>query len=218
MVMNSCNCVPEISTPKIIAPDNYSNALLINAISDREILSAESDEIPLLVKLSYSEPDYHYQKLNAGNSYLRLIDETSKMSLFNLPIELEKFEYYSIVFFGFGNSVKALIFKDILPNNSESKSGLRFINTVFDSDKFIFRLKQNSEQTDYNLSFRSYTDIIQQNTSTCVVEILNTSDGEVLLSQNINVAGGRIYNVILKGTLHTTANKPLTIEIAAADR
>ncbi|MDX9789811.1 MAG: hypothetical protein RBT61_03185, partial [Candidatus Kapabacteria bacterium] len=104
MVMNSCNCVPEISTPKIIAPDNYSNALLINAISDREILSAESDEIPLLVKLSYSEPDYHYQKLNAGNSYLRLIDETSKMSLFNLPIVLEKFEYYSIVFFGFGNS------------------------------------------------------------------------------------------------------------------
>jgi hypothetical protein len=210
--MVACECAPTIITPKIISPDNYTNAQIINCIPDREILIIESDEIPLLKNAIYSNSNAGYQKINSGNSYLRLIDEKTKTSLINMPVMLEKLEYYSIIFYGYKNSAKAIIVKDSTIKEFTSGALIRFVHTSFDSGEFIFKLSGSTELQN-TLNFRSITELSLIESGEFKLELVNPISNEVIINNFITVENGKTYTIILKGTSITIPEKPLFFDV-----
>lgn len=209
-----CECVPEINTPKIISPDDYSNTIMLNAIPDRDELLVESNEVPLLNPVLYDNPDNNYRKINAGNSFLRLIDSKSKISLFNLPIELEKGQYYTIIFYGYRFSAQALIFEDNYSQNNQ-KSFFRFVHTSFDSGNLTFRLSGNTN-FENNFNFRSYSELNEIDAGNYNISVLR--DGIVLLENNIQISAGNLYSFVLKGTNATIPLKPIQLDMVSSKK
>lgn len=211
----SCECIPEINTPKIISPDNYANALFVNAIADRENLTAESNDIPLLGTISYTNPDYKYIKINSGDSYLRLLDKETGLSLFNMPVRLDKFKFYTVIFYGYRNSAKALILSDSLPQGS---STYRFVHTSFDSRDFIFRVTSNSIQKDVSLSFKDFTEPEEIMSGNYTISIVDPENDRVILSSSVRIENDRSYKFVLKGTSGIVPNNPIMVELVSAPR
>jgi hypothetical protein len=213
--ISACECAPEIKTPKIISPDDYSYALFVNAITDRENVSIESNDVPLLKGISYSGTEYLYQKIQAGDSYLRLLDEQSNTSLFNMPIGLNKFEHYTIIFYGYRNSAKALILSDSM---STDNPAFRFVHTSFDAGAYVFRLRAISNSIEESLSFLSFTELTNLTAGTYDLEILSPDLKNIILSKSLTIENGKIYSIILKGTDHTVPLKPLLIDIVSVSK
>ncbi|MDT3738730.1 MAG: hypothetical protein RO257_04435 [Candidatus Kapabacteria bacterium] len=218
-VMSGCECVPDIVTPKIISPDNYTNALILNCIADRDILLIESNDIPLLKKAEYTQPSNIYQKINSGSSYLRLIDEQSNLSLVNMPVQLDKLGWYTIIFYGYRFSAKSLILKDTTSNSSSGTDAyFRFVHTSFDSGEFIFKLSGQSNFEDL-IGFKSFTDLKKINSGIYKLELINPANGNEILEKNgINIESNKIYNILLKGTSVTLQNKPLILDIISSQK
>lgn len=217
--MAGCECVPDIVTPKIISPDNYSNALILNSIADRDVLLIESNDIPLLKKAEYSSPSNIYQKINSGSSYLRLIDEQSNLSLVNMPVQLDKLGWYTIIFYGYRFSAKAVILKDTTSNSSSGVDAFfRFVHTSFDSGEFIFKLSGQSNFENV-IGFKSFSDLKVINSGIYKLELINPVSGSVILEKSgINIESNKIYNILLKGTSITLQNRPLIFEIVSSQK
>ena len=215
ILLVGCECAPDINTPKIISPDAYSNALMLNAIPDREILAVESNEVPLLNKISYSGGDYSYQKIGSGDSYLRLIDDATKLSLFNIPIHLEKSDYYTIIFYGYRNSAKALVLKDEFPQSND-KALFRFVHTSFDAGNFVFSIS-GADNYEEEMPFRSFSNLSELSPGMYKIAI-NVPQGNRIIEKDVQIKGGSIYTILLKGTESLVTNKPLIIDVIEAKK
>lgn len=211
----ACECIPEINTPKIISPNDYSKAVIINAIPDKNILEIESNDIPLLHSAEYENENPEYQKINAGSSYIRLIDKNTNTSLIMIPVQLEKFSNYTIIFYGFRNSAKALVLQDSIKKNSSAENAfVRFVHTSFDSGEFIFKLSGNKSDSSSALSFKTFSEIMPFKPGIYKFEIINPVNQNVILSRNnLQISGSNLYNIILKGTSFTMPEKPLVVDI-----
>jgi hypothetical protein len=211
--LSGCECAPDINTPKIISPDAYSNALMLNAIPDREILAVESNEVPLLNKISYTGNDNSYQKISSGDSYLRLLDAASNLSLFNIPLRLEKSEYYTIIFYGYRNSAKALVLKDEFPQSND-KALFRFVHTAFDAGNFVFSIS-GANNHEEEMPFRSFSNLSDLLPGLYKIKI-SLPQGNSIIEKDVQIKGGSIYTILLKGTESLVTNKPLIIDVIEA--
>ncbi len=215
MFVSSCECVPDINTSKIISPDDYSLAMMVNAIPDRENLKIESNDVPLLKSIAYSDAEYAYQKIQGGDSYLRLIDAQINTSLFNMPISLKKFEHYTIIFYGYRNSAKAIILSD---SSSSDKGSLRFVHASFDAGEYVFRLKGGVENIEQSLSFLGFTELKNLSDGAYQIEVFSPDLEKIIFTNNLLIENGKIYSVILKGTFSVLPNKPLVVDIVTASK
>lgn len=213
-IIASCECVTKLDTPKIISPENYSEVLIINSLADRETLAVESDNIELLYKSPYQVTYPEYQKVNAGESYLRLSDPKTSLYLINMPIELSKKSNYTLVFYGLHNSVKALIILDSLNKIKNSgNSYYRFIHTSIDAGNLSFGVKSQNQKV-FELGFRSFTYLNELQPGNYDIEIVNPDNNKVVYSINsFNIKSGKLYSFVLKGTAFTLPTKPLFLEI-----
>jgi hypothetical protein len=209
-----CECVTNLDTPKIISPDDYSEVIIINAIPDRESLQIESNDIPLLNKADYSNPYPNYRKINSGASFLRLMDDVSKLYLVNMPIELNKFGNYTILFYGYRNSVKPLIIEDSLRKFQKSANSFyRFVHISFDTQILEFKIKSSTESK-YELNFRSFTELKEILPGKYDIEVYNPINNKLVANFKDFQANSKfLYNFVLKGTSLTSPSKPLTLDI-----
>ncbi len=217
-VLISCECVTNLDTPKIISPDDYSEAIIINVLPDRESLTIETNDIPIYEKADYTTPYPKYRKINSGLSYLRVYDDFTKLYLINLPIELNKFGKYSIFLYGYRNTVKTLIIEDSIKNINMSLTALyRFVHISFDTQTLNFIIK-SKDSLRYELNFRSFTALKSIPIGNYDIEIRNPINNQLIAYQNnYQVKANYLYNFILKGTSTTLPNKPIELEIISSE-
>ncbi|MBX3044949.1 MAG: DUF4397 domain-containing protein [Candidatus Kapabacteria bacterium] len=215
VALTACECVPDIDTPKIISPENYSYAAMINAIPDRENLVIESDDIPLFYGVSYSGGTHYYQKINSANSFLRLIDSDSQLSLFNMPINLTKLKHYSIIFYGFRNSAKALIIDDE-PAFEKNGAFFRIIHTAVDAQNFTFQVS-GPQNFDFDIGFKSFSELTQIVPGNYNIKLINIQN-QIVSESQFNIESNKIYNFVLKGTQNLLPSKPLFIDAAIINK
>lgn len=207
-----CECVTKIDTPKIISPDDYANVIFVNSIVDRDIVTVESNKIPLLHKVHYAATENSYQKVYSGDSFFNLVDN-NKSNLINIPVNLDKFTYSTIIFYGRRYSIKAKILNDSIELLGATNALIRIVHTSIDAPEVQFRLKGKSDST-FNLKFQSNTHLFSIEPGEYSIDAVDIHNGEVISSSRVfNVKKSSIINAVLKGTINSLPDKPLIIDI-----
>lgn len=210
LLLHSCECVTDIDTEQQIEPEEFTQAILVNAITDNYLIKAESFGITLDSDLNYNTDVFNYAPMPVGNSFVKLSNQEGNV-ISNTPFEFQSEINYLIVFYG-----RSFFINSILLENKQfdQKSGanLRLINASIDAGNINFIL-QKAEQKVINRNINSgnhsnYESLSAGNYVLKVMEEDDTSTIE-LLSYEIKIEEGATISIILRGFKDLTGAEAL---------
>jgi hypothetical protein len=191
-----CECVPGLVTPKIITPANSSDAVFINAISDQQNITIETDGIKLLNKSSFDASEVEYQKVQAGINYLRFRSDDGISIIYNSPAEFIKDMKYTVFAYGNGFSINTLIIEDTLLPNPDL-STFRIINLLKNSGELDFIFTDSTTDYSYVVSYKSFTSFRVLGSGTYKLTVMNNKQEIVFKSNNVLLNKNTAYNITL---------------------
>ncbi len=198
VVLNiGCECVPEINTPKVINPENFSYVRLINALPNHIEISAESNDIEIQASaLNDDETPQNYQKFQSGNTFVRIKSISRNQVIANHAYLLAKEERYTLAVFGRGSIAQTVLIDDVIPapkseiayirlfNLLNNANGIKFQNTAIGFDETVF--------------FGGYTDFISIPHGKHKMNIYDTND-KLIAEVELNMNALASYDVICQG-------------------
>lgn len=207
-LISSCECVPEINTPKVINPENFSYVRLINALPDHSEIKAESNEIEISVS-SYNNDNSPqiYSKFQAGNTFSRIISVSRNQVIANHLFLLAKEEYYTLAVFGRGSIARTLLITDIIPSYKSGYSNIRLFNFLNGTNGLIY--KNQSLGINEAVNFGGHTDFLSIPLGMHEIEIYDTND-QLIGTFELNTETGSSYDLICQGILN---NQPQSINL-----
>jgi hypothetical protein len=142
-----CECVPGLNTDKITEPVNNSKLMIFNGISDLNEINIYSDEFLLYENLKTNTSTNDYLKFPVNSSgYLAVWNNDNSFRLINLPLNLEKDKYYTLILSGTSDEPEFIILEDF--TDMEAETGiLRVVNITKKSIMMV------SKATPEELSF-----------------------------------------------------------------
>lgn len=136
----SCECVPEINTPKVINPENFSYVRLINALPNHIEISAESNDIEIQeTALNEDEMPQKYHKYQAGNAFVRIKSIGRNQIISNQAYLLTKEKYYTLAVFGRGSIAQTVLIEDDIPAPKTENANIRLFNFLNDANGIKFQ-------------------------------------------------------------------------------
>ncbi|MBE2187972.1 MAG: DUF4397 domain-containing protein [Candidatus Kapabacteria bacterium] len=211
IAIGGCECVPDITTPKEITPENSSFVRIINALPDHPEIELESNDIKINTIAFYSGSDSSlYQKFHAGNSFIRIKSVTRNQVIANQAYLLIKDKRYTLISFGRGSLALTTLIEDELQALQTGTSGIRLLNFIDGMSDLTFSLTglNNHEQS---IAYSSYSDFIKIQSGDYLAKIRDGIGNEIA-SENIKIAPGINYYLISKGYISgTTKNTSLQL-------
>ena len=196
ITFGGCECVTGISTEKIITPANSSEAIFINAISDQNNISIETDGIKLNNKSKFDAVEAEYQKVQAGVSYLRFLSDDGISVIYNSPAEFLNNRKYSVFSYGTGFSINTLIIEDSLKLNPDM-STFRIINLLKNSGELDFIFTDQMTDYSYVVAYKSFTSFKVLNDGTYKITVMNSQQEIIYKKEDITFNKNSAYNITL---------------------
>ncbi len=211
-IINSCECVPDINTPKEITPSDYSLSMFINATSKYDKLMIESDEVVVNENLTNSETELKYIKVWSGNRYLRVIENQN--TILNLPVSFKKQDYYTVVFYNFGSKLKSMIVKDsILQLSPINFSNYRIITAIENNIPLNIEIfKDGTAIIAFYGLYNSISDYNSINTGNYKIRISNPTTQSIITETEFNFSINSICNILIKGNINSQQS-PISISV-----
>lgn len=214
LIINGCECPPNLDTDKNYIPREASYLSIINLLDISQPTSVYSMNIQIK-KLTQIQPItfQEYFKFQSGIVDFKLTDGT--IPIYNTIINTEKSEYYSILLHKRHQEIESiLLFENI--DKTKSNLYLKFAN-LSAIDKVRFVVKSNIPQNlEYNLINQGITDNIAFPSIPFTLEVHRLpTDSIVAKIENINFDLGNIAYFILVGDsinleLYQSINKYIT--------
>jgi hypothetical protein len=196
IAFSGCECVTGLDTEKKITPGNSSNAIFINAISDQDNITIETDGIKLINKSEFNSSEAEYQKVKAGVNYLRFLSEDGISVIYNSPAEFSNERKYTVFAYGSGFSINSLIIEDTLQLNSEM-STFRIINLLKNSGELDFILSDSTSDFSYIVTYKSFTRFSEIKSGTYKLTVMNNQQKIVYHKDIFNLNQNSAYNITL---------------------
>lgn len=216
LIVAGCECVLTIDPDKQFIPTEFAYALIVHAMQGTSVIEVESDGLRAVSGIEYNNTDYVYTKVGAGTTNLRLIAQSDRSTIFNSMFEFKLNGYYSIIFYGPENRIRALVINDSLALKDLSKSYIRFINVAMASPNIIFKLKSPQLQTPPT-SYRNYSQLYQVEPGRYTLEAVNEKDSLLYKIDNFELKPGFVANTLLQGDFSEHAEFSPSLVVAGAE-
>jgi hypothetical protein len=204
IAIGACECVPDITTPKEITPENSSFVRIINALPDHPEIELESNDIKISTIAYYSGSDSSlYQKFHAGNSFIRIKSITRNQVIANQAYLLTRDKQYSLISFGRGSLALTTLIEDELESLQTGTSGVRLLNFTDGISDLTFSLTGLNNHTQ-SIAYSSYSEFIKIQSGDYLVNIRDGAGNEIA-TENIKIAPGLNYDLISKGYISETS-------------
>jgi hypothetical protein len=196
ITFSGCECVVSLDTKKKITPGNSSDAIFINAISDQDNISIQSDGIKLNSKSSFDASEAEYQKVQTGVSYLRFLAEDEISVIYNSPAEFNKDRKYTVFSYGSGFSINTLIIEDSLKLKPDL-SLFRIVNLLKNSGELEFIFSDSTNSINHVVTYKSFTNFREIKSGSYKLSILNSQQDTVYKKGNVTLNQNSAYNITL---------------------
>lgn len=189
--------MPEINTPKVINPENFSYVRLINALPNHIEISAESNDIEIQeTALNEDEIPHKYHKYQAGNAFVRIKSIGRNQIISNQAYLLTKEKYYSHAVFGRGSIAQTVLIEDIIPVPKNEYANIRLLNFLNDAEGIRF---QNAPiGLNEIVFFGGYTDFISIPIGKQIINIYDSND-KLITQVEIYANPLASYDIICQG-------------------
>ncbi|MBI5325664.1 MAG: DUF4397 domain-containing protein, partial [Ignavibacteriae bacterium] len=192
----SCECVPDINTPKVITPTDFGNVMFINAISDLDSIDICSTDKLISRNLLYDSANVIYKSIASGISSIRVQSNKDSTIYFNTMVELVKDEFYTFFAYGTSSRTYGLLIKDSIKNTVPTNAYVRFIHLSPDAPEIDFAF--DSYQINQPVKYKSYTKFIPIPTGSFTLIITDSQNSnEITRVDNYNFKPGKFYNLLL---------------------
>lgn len=197
IVLNSCECVPDINTTQKITPTSFAKVLYINSLLDVDDASYYGNDFNL-GNFNRLDSVGLYVESEAGLNYLR-VKNNGGASLVFAPCDFDVDSYYTTCTYGYGAAARVAVFKDPIENISLMKPYIRLINLSFTfQDIKLEVLVGNSTVADTTLSFLNSSDFFALPSGSTSIKLSDNSDGKELgIYSDILTKNGTATNVII---------------------
>ncbi len=204
-LMISCECVPDINTPKIISPENYSQAILINC-SNLNDISVFSDEVEVISKLNNNTENFEYYKFWSGDRFVRVKDSQTLNTIQNFPVSFVNKQLYTIAFFNVGNKLKYIVAGDSLKSlKFNNFSHFKIINAIENNPKINLQIIENNQTIfNFNNLNNNISDYYPINYGIYTIKVLNSENSKLILEKNFDFQINSAYNLIISGNIENT--------------
>lgn len=208
----SCECVPDIVTPKVIIPTYFGNVKFINAITDLDSVDLCAGDKIISIKNLYDSADAKYKAIASGISSIRVQGNEDSAIYYNTMIELKIKAYYTFIAFGTKSRTNGLLLSDSIENAVPTNAYVRFIHLSPDAPEVVFSV--GSLEFTQPANFKSYTEFLPIPTGKFTLIIKDSGNGnEIKKVENYNFKPGKYYDLILKGYYIQPKNKELTCQV-----
>ncbi len=188
-ILNACECIPAIDTPKEIKPENGAKITLYHMAYDRGMVSLSSKNITLVDQLPFGEHLGEYKEAFAGYTNLKIKETSSGNILYNGIYSLEQNQYYSIYLYSC-NRPKVLEVRDSVYENA---SFVRIVNMYDGISHFQVNMEDSFENV--RLKCGDLTELTEISSNT-PISILDEKDIQIW-NNDISYSPNTIFNVII---------------------
>ena len=209
VLISSCEFVPDINTPKIISPEEYSKAMLINC-SNVNSLTVFSDEIEVNKNLDRQLNELTYQKFWSGERFIRVKNTQTQNTILNFPVSFKVRENYTIAFYSVANKLKHIVSGDSINSlKFNNFSYFKIINAIENNPRINLKISKNSENIfNFNNSNNHISEYFPINYGNYTIKVINPENPSITIEKNFEIKLNTAYNLIISGNLNSN-----TIEI-----
>jgi hypothetical protein len=202
-ILSSCICPTDIDTPRIIEPDNSANVLFINAANKGD-LDIFSSDVLVFDNLKYSDPSHSYKKVQAGVDLLMVKISESGKNMINIPIDLKKDEYYTVIFYDISSILNFMLISDNYTKNS-SKTHLRMINSSVLYSHLLFKIESTDSTISNDLNMLTNTAFLEELSGNYKINIIEPTSEKIIANvDSYEFKNNSAYSIIFR----TTSNIP----------
>ncbi len=195
--MTACQCPTDIDTPRIIEPDNATNLLFINATAQGD-LDIYSSDILIYSKLKYAEATYSYKKAQAGVDLLMIKINSTDKNIINVPIDLKKNDYYTVIFYDISSIVNFMLLSDNYTANT-IKTHLRLINSSVIYPHLLFQIESGDNLISNDLNMLTNTAFLEANSGNYHINVIETESQKIIAKiDNFEFKQGSAYSIIFR--------------------
>lgn len=203
ITLSACQCPTDIDTPRIIEPDNSANVLFVNA-ADKGDLDVFSSDILVNDNLKYSEQSYSYKKAQAGVDLLMVKISDSGKNMINIPIDLKKNDYYTVIFYDISSIINFMLISDTYTTNS-SKTLLRLINSSVLYPHIVFKIESTDSTITNDLNMLTNTAFLEELNGNYKISIIESTNEKIIAKiNNYEFKPNFAYSIIFR----TNSNIP----------
>ncbi|TAL68714.1 MAG: DUF4397 domain-containing protein [Bacteroidetes bacterium] len=208
----SCECVPDINTPKVIIPTDFGNVKFINAITDMDSVDLCAGDEIISIKNMYDSADVRYKEIASGLASIRVQSSEDSAIYYNTMVELKKDAYYTFIAYGTKSRTNGLLLRDSIENPVPSNAYVRFIHLSPDSPEIIYSL--GNLLFNQSVKYKSHTSFLPIPTGSFSLIIKDSGNGnEIKKIDNYDFKPGKFYDLILKGYYIQPNTKELTCQV-----
>lgn len=174
LVFASCECPPNLNTPKEFNPSESSNVCFINLLELEKELQVTSLNLVFFRLIPQTNTSYqNYIKFPAGIVDLKIKDNDK--ILFNTILETKRNNFYTIVFFQKNSFIEKILINEQIDTNNINLY-LRIANFSDYSKLKIVLKSELSQKLEYYLNDMSFTDLIAFPSIPFSIEIYSVSN------------------------------------------
>ena len=211
----SCECVPDINTPKVITPDQYANILFSNCNSNFDLLKFKTDGGNVFNSY-YLENKSIYQQVIPGLANVNIFTYGDSV-LFNSVMDLQKAKPYTFIAFGSQDRVQGMMLDDTIAAYSNSNAYFRCVNLANESPYIMFKVN-GTYSIPIVQPFRSSSKFYPTYSGVYNIEILNATTDSLMMSyRNLTLLPGIAYTFVLRGYFTGFGNEKLNLWIIESD-
>ena len=216
LFLHSCECVPDIVTPRKIIPDQYANVMFLNSNSDFDLMKFQTESGNFVVNSFYLTEKFSYQSMIPGIVNVQILTQRDSM-LFNSVMDLNK--SYPYTFFAFGNAdrVQGLLLVDTVFRYSKYNTFFRCINLAM-SSPYIKFLIVGSYPIEKIKPYKTSSGFYPISSGLYKIEIRNATNDSLLLTyNNAEFKPGRAYSLLLRGYYSGIGHRKMNLQIVESD-
>jgi hypothetical protein len=193
----ACQCPTDIDTPRIIEPDNSANVLFVNATNKGD-LDIFSSDVLVFDNLKYSEQNYIYKKAQAGVDLLMVKISESGKNIINIPIDLKKNEYYSVIFYDISSITNFMLISDSYSMN-KTKTQIRLVNSSVLYPHLLFKIESADSTITNDLNMLTNTAFLEEPSGNYKISVIEpTSEKVIAKIDNFELLNNLVYSIIFR--------------------
>ncbi|MBM2817265.1 MAG: hypothetical protein HW421_4027 [Ignavibacteria bacterium] len=207
-------CSTNLDTKRKINPVDHSHCLFINVLDGNQSLNIEAEGLPRVNNLRFSDSVIEYQDVFSGRNNISISDE-KKIIIYNGFIDYNRDSASTAIIYGNVNKIRLALFRDILPECAGDCSFIRFVHLSADTPPVIFKLSNLSS----TLIYRAGTEYYTVNSGNYQLNCTDTTTKiSIVPEKTLNLAAGKIYNIILNGSNTIKGSHPLNLKVIETNK
>lgn len=213
ILLDSCTCAPDISTPQEIDPTTKAQLRILHFSPGTPLLQVRQNDRAFVSGIEYGVPTAQYKEIPSGIRNLRFLSEQD-LALYSINVALEKDVPYTLLLLDSVQRVGSILLDDIPPHTGQDSIALRFIHAGIGAGNASLHKGSASGSSLFTaIDFRSFTSykLIAKGES-LNLSVETPSGTQVFLVDSSTLTGASSYTLVLSGIASSSLN-PLNVAV-----